>query len=209
MIADPAFYYQLNNQYLLTYSRKGKLPGSLSSLRHRLSICQLNYQYRISYRQEKALEHTWKPCLIFYHHHHQIINILFRRKRYKRTWAPVLIADPTFCCQSNNQYPISYSLQKEKVQTYLETFLDCGPGFLLSIKQSISVNIQKKREVTWKPFFTTAPTFYLSVKLSVPYIVPSRKSFRSYLEALLDFLSSSSNNQYPLQKKELQTYLGT
>ena len=64
LIARPAFYCQLNNQYLISYCRKANIPGSHSWLRSQLSI--VNRIINILHLKEKGFDHTWKPALTFF-----------------------------------------------------------------------------------------------------------------------------------------------
>ena len=98
-----------------------------------------------------------------------------------------LNAPPTFYCQFNNQYPISDCLQSKG--TYLEAFLDCTTGLLLTIKHPMSYIILPSRKGllkhTWKPCLTALPNFYCRLNNQHP-ISCLLQSKGTYLEAFLD-----------------------
>ena len=112
----------------------------------------LSIKQSISYIILQKREHTWKPCLTFYHYH-QIINILYHIPE-KGTYLEAMFDRGSDFLLSIKQ-SISYIILQKRGHTW-KPCLIAVPAFYLSIaiKQPISYIILQKREDTWKPCLT-------------------------------------------------------
>ena len=120
----------------------------------------------MSYRQEKRLEHTWKPCLTFYCH--QIVNILYYTSfKTKGTNVPGSLSwlRPRLSIVNQIINILYHSTAFDR--TYLEAFLDGSPGFLLWIRYSISYNVPSNKWV--RTYLEALLDFLLSSIVNILY----------------------------------------